>query len=84
MPSSTSNKKVVISDTTAITHLSAIGSLSLLKSLYNVIYIPQAVYDELTAQGNDIPGAISVQQSSWIKTEKVRIYRKLLNPFGKN
>ncbi len=41
--------KIVISDTTAMTYLSKIGALNILHKLYPVIYIPEAVYSELTA-----------------------------------
>lgn len=47
---------IVVSDTTAITHLARIGALDLVRRLYMTIYIPDAVYRELTAHGANIPG----------------------------
>lgn len=38
---------IVISDTSAITNLAAIGHLHLLPQLYNQVIIPEAVYREL-------------------------------------
>ena len=49
--------KIVVSDTTAITHLARIGALYLVHQLYTTIYIPEAVFLELTSHGDDIPGA---------------------------
>lgn len=57
---------IVVSDTTAITHLAKIGALDLLSRLYVTLYIPDAVYNELTAHGNNIPGCREVQSYSWI------------------
>ena len=39
---------IVISDTSVFTTLAAIGHLHLLQQLYNRIFIPTAVYQELT------------------------------------
>lgn len=39
---------IVISDTTAITHLAKIGRLNILKWLYTRILVPDAVYFELS------------------------------------
>lgn len=63
--------RIIVSDTTAITHLAKINALDLLKSLYSEILIPQAVYDELTKQGETQPGAIQVINASWIKVVTV-------------
>ena len=62
---------VVVSNTSPITNLAAIGQLNLLQQLYNEIIIPQAVYQELTCRGNAIPGAIEVQTLSWIDIQQV-------------
>lgn len=53
--------KIVVSDTTAITYLSQVGAMDLLKSLFKIIYIPEAVYDELTRQGDHIGGSREVK-----------------------
>lgn len=62
--------KIVVSDTTAITYLSKIREIGLLRDLFKIIYIPEAVYQELTRQGDHVPGAIEVKTSNWIRVEK--------------
>ncbi len=56
--------KIVVSDTTAITHLAKIGALNILHQLYLTIYIPEAVYSEfseLTSGRSLVPGAYEVE-----------------------
>ena len=79
--------KIVVSDTTAITYLSQIGALWLLKSLFKSIYIPEAVYHELTRQGDHIGGSKEVKTLPWIKVKRninydqySRKYKKDLDP----
>jgi uncharacterized protein len=64
--------RIVISDTTAIIHLSKIGALTILQSLYSKIYIPEAVYNEITMHGDNMPGAWEVKNFLWINAEKVK------------
>lgn len=46
--------------------------MDLIHQLYMTIYIPEAVFRELTSHGNSIPGAKEVVGCSWIKTHKVQ------------
>jgi hypothetical protein len=62
---------IVLSNTSPITNLAAIGQIDLLEKLYGNIIIPQAVYRELTIYGRTIPGAIEAETLTWIKTQKV-------------
>lgn len=62
--------KIVVSDTTAITYLAKIQELWLLQDLFKVIYIPEAVYQELTRQGDHIPGSREVKSLNWIRVHK--------------
>ena len=62
---------IIVSDTSPITNLAAIGQLDLLKGLYTCIIIPVAVYDEMVNVGKPVPGAIEVQALSWIQTQAV-------------
>ena len=64
--------KIVVSDSTAIIHLSKINALQLLRAIYGEILIPQAVYDELTRKGKTQPGALQVMNSTWIKVVQVK------------
>jgi uncharacterized protein len=62
---------IVVSDTSPITNLAAIGQLTLLQQLYATIVIPVAVYNEMVAVDQIVPGAVEVQTLSWIQTQIV-------------
>jgi predicted nucleic acid-binding protein len=59
--------RIVVSDTTAITHLSKIHALFILRRLYHEILIPEAVYNELCQAKRTQPGALQLMNSPWIK-----------------
>jgi uncharacterized protein len=59
---------IIVSDTSPITNLAAIGQLDLLRQLYSRVIIPQAVYNEMVGVDKVVPGAVEVQQLSWIQT----------------
>jgi hypothetical protein len=61
----------VVSNTSPITNLAAVGQLNLLQQLYGSIIIPQAVYDEMAGLGYAVPGTIEVQTLPWIQTRQV-------------
>ncbi|NEO53396.1 MAG: DUF3368 domain-containing protein [Okeania sp. SIO3B5] len=62
---------IVVSDTSPITNLSAVGALELLHQLYDRVIIPQAVYDEMTSLGYQVPGTVEVQTLDWIENRTV-------------
>jgi predicted nucleic acid-binding protein len=62
---------IVISDTSAITNLAAIGHLQLLPQLYNQVTIPEAVYRELVDIDPPVPGTLEVQTSCWLEVRQV-------------
>lgn len=62
---------IVISDTSAITNLAAIGHLQLLPQLYNQVTIPEAVYRELVDIDPPVPGTVEVQTSCWLEVRQV-------------
>ena len=64
---------IVISDTSPITNLAAVGHLSLLQQLYGDIIIPERVYQELTGAGDSIPGCREVQTLAWISVRSAVI-----------
>ena len=70
---------IIISDTSPITSLAAIGKLNLLHLLYGSITIPLAVYNELTQHQKNkfIPGAKEVKNFTWIKNQSVRDIQKV-------
>ncbi|MEC4816240.1 MAG: hypothetical protein SAK29_23685 [Scytonema sp. PMC 1069.18] len=49
---------IVISDTSPVTSLAAVGQLDLLRQLYTKIIIPEAVYRELTSTATPVPGSV--------------------------
>jgi uncharacterized protein len=55
----------VVSNTSPITNLAAVNQLSLLQKLYGTIFIPEAVYVELT-EAKIVPGTVEVQTLNWI------------------
>jgi uncharacterized protein len=62
---------IVVSDTSPITNLAAIGQLDLLRRLYETITIPVAVYNEMVGVRKIVPGAFEVQTLDWIQTQAV-------------
>lgn len=60
----------VIVNSTPLIVLSDIGELDLLKNLYSEIYIPQAVFDEVTAKADSACQAI--KNSDWIHIAKIK------------
>ena len=61
---------IVVSNTSPITNLAAIGQLDLLRQMYQQVIIPEAVFEELTAESGRHPGAV-VQQMDWVQTRTV-------------
>ncbi len=61
---------IVVSDTSPITNLAAVGQLDLLRQIYGQVIIPEAVFNELTAAGGNHPGAIA-QRLDWVETRAV-------------
>jgi len=75
----------VVSDSSPLILLSAIGELNLLQSLYSIINVPDAVYEEITAAGAGLPGAQEISDAGWIHRHKVRNKRavtKLMKATG--
>lgn len=62
---------IVVSNTGPLIALSRIGQFDLLHSLYDQLYIPQAVQDEVVTSGQGRPGAEEVHTLAWIHTVKV-------------
>ena len=69
---------IVVSDTSPITNLAAIGQLDLLQRLYTHIIIPAAVYNEMVAVDKLVPGAIEVQTLPWIQTQTVTDLQRVI------
>jgi predicted nucleic acid-binding protein len=62
---------IVVSNTSPITNLSAIGQLPLLHALYGVLYIPEAVYNELKEGEHRGDHPPFLETTSWIEVRSV-------------
>jgi predicted nucleic acid-binding protein len=62
---------IIVSNTSPIVNLAAIGQLELLEKLFQKIIIPQAVYHEIAISGKGQPGAYEVENLGWIETKSV-------------
>lgn len=62
---------IVVSNTSPITNLVAVGQLDLLRQLYENVLIPSAVSSELTRGDSRQSGATEVQTLEWIETRTV-------------
>ena len=61
---------LVISDSSTLIHLVAIGRLGLLKEFYGRITVPPLVWREVVEQGGGRAGAVEVErarQAGWIE-----------------
>lgn len=68
---------LVVSDTSPITNLAAVGHLDLLQALYTQITIPEEVRDELVLGGSgNNPGASEVLSASWFMIVSVDALRR--------
>ncbi len=62
---------IVVSNTSPIVNLAAVGRLDLLRQLYGKVVIPQSVHDEIAVTGAGQPGAREVEAFDWIETKQV-------------
>lgn len=62
---------IVVSNTSPIINMAAIGHLELLRKLYNRLVVPHAVYHEITVKGFGQVGAQEIEKSKWIEVEKI-------------
>lgn len=63
---------IVVSNTSPLTNLAAIGQFGLLRHLYATVNIAEAVWDELNAKGTSWPGRDEVAAADWIERHTVR------------
>lgn len=62
---------IVVSDTSPISNLAAIGQLVILQKLYSEVIVPTAVYQELLNSGSEDPAVLAIQTLHWIQTRSV-------------
>jgi predicted nucleic acid-binding protein len=63
---------IVVSNTSPLTNLVAIGQFDLLRRLYASLYIPAGVWEDLNASGQHWPGRDEVAAADWIQTRAVK------------
>jgi hypothetical protein len=63
---------IVVSNTSPLTSLAAIGEFQLLKTLFKEIHIAEAVWEELHAGGTKWPGGADVADAEWIHRHTVK------------
>lgn len=59
---------IVVSNTSPIMNLAVVGQVHLLERLYGKVYIPEAVWQELSAIGIGQPWAAVMPTLSWLET----------------
>lgn len=62
----------VICDAAVLIGLAKIGKLNLLEKLYEKIYIPRGVYNEVVVRRRSRPGAEEIDQAKWVGRIKVK------------
>jgi predicted nucleic acid-binding protein len=62
---------IVVSNTSPLTNLAAIGQFNLLQALFDEIYVAESVVAELSPQGSTWPGAAELEEAHWIHVERV-------------
>jgi len=65
---------VIVSDTSPITNLAAIGQLELLRTLYQTLRIPDGVRTELEASAVTWPGQADVIAATWLERRSITNY----------
>jgi len=63
---------IVVSNTSPLTNLAAIGRLDLLKDIFNELRNAEAVWEELNAGGRAWPGSKEVAGADWIERHPVQ------------
>jgi predicted nucleic acid-binding protein len=64
------DSQIVVSNTTPLIALAFLKQLDLVPALFNTLYVPQAVYNEIQYKPN-APGAFELRATSWLKIKPV-------------
>jgi predicted nucleic acid-binding protein len=73
--------RVVISDASPLIHLASLGRLPLLRSLYQQVIVPTAVWTEVTQAGAQRLGAgdlRTAQAEGWVDVRAPKLFRQRL------
>jgi hypothetical protein len=63
---------IVVSNTSPLTNLAAIGEFEIFHHLYGKLHIAQGVWEELNAEGQTWPGRDEVATADWIERHQVQ------------
>ena len=63
--------EAIVANAGPLISLAAIGRLNLLQLQFELILIPQAVYEEVVVHGEGEPGSQEVKEAAWIRTAQV-------------
>lgn len=61
----------VVSNSSPLINLARIGKLTLLRELFGVLIVPDAVWQEVVVEGAGQPGADEVRSAAWIQRQAV-------------
>lgn len=61
----------VVSNSSALINLARIGKLTLLRELFGVLIVPDAVWQEVVVEGAGQPGADEIGSADWIQRQPV-------------
>lgn len=70
---------IVVCDATPLILLAKLSDFKLLKTLYQQIYIPRQVYDDVVTKGKGKPGEEELEEGKgdWIKVRTVSSHNKV-------
>lgn len=57
---------IVVADSGPLIHLSRIGHLTLLPTLFRSVHVPRQVFDEVVVDGAGLPGSEQLAEAGWI------------------
>jgi len=63
---------IVVSNTSPLTNMAAIGQFALFQQLYGVLHIAEGVWEELNARGQHWPGRDEGAAADWIERHPVQ------------
>lgn len=63
---------IIVSNASPLILLSKLGQFNLLSRLFTEVLISQEVWNEVVINGAGLPGSSDVQQSAWIRLERLR------------
>ena len=63
---------IVVSDTSVLTNLAAIGQFDLLHDLYSSVHVANGVREELNAEGKLWPGAREADEANWLLRHEIQ------------